>query len=110
LYKVYGTSTVDIITLSILSRAIDRGAGDVKLKIAAICTLLPWPAHHASSRFRNFDGPWWMVSYGAVLCYSETSKIEWVDVNLNQERNAYDVPKCVIITIQALEEDTCKTH
>jgi hypothetical protein len=51
-----------------------------------------------------------MVSYGAVLCYSETSKIEWVDVNLNQERNAYDVPKCVIITIKALEEDTCKTH
>ncbi len=100
--------------LSMLSRAIDRLADDVQRKLAVGKAGLARCFHALPTRFPIESAiqlwAWWMVSYGAMLRCSETSKIKWGDVAFSQERNAHDVPKSMNITIRALEDDTFKTH
>jgi hypothetical protein len=45
-----------------------------------------------------------------MLRCSEACRIQWSDAVFNPEMNARGVPKTMIITIRALEDDTFKTH
>jgi hypothetical protein len=100
--------------LSMLSRAIDRLADDVQRKIAVGNTGLKRCFSGLPTLFSIESAiqlwAWWMVSYGAMLRCSETSRIKWGDVAFSQEKNINDVPTSMIVTIRALEDDTFKTH
>lgn len=100
--------------LSMLSRAIDRMADDVRRKIAIrrddllSCFPVIGQLYDVSSAIQFWA--WWVVSYGAMLRCSETARILWQDVWFSQEQHASGVPKSMSITIRALEESTFKTH
>jgi hypothetical protein len=53
---------------------------------------------------------WWVVSYGGMLGCSEAARIKLKDVVLSPERRENGVPKHMVITIRALEDETFKTH
>jgi hypothetical protein len=72
--------------------------------------LFPWPAHHVSSHSATNMWAWWMVSDGALLRCSATSKIKWIDVIFSQKGNANEIPKSMTITIRALVDDTIKPN
>jgi integrase len=100
--------------LGMLYRAIDRLADDVQRKLAvgkvglAKCFLAVTTRYTPETAIQLWA--WWIVSYGAMLRCSETSRIQWSDVVFNSDMDAKGVPQTMSIIIRSLEDDTFKTH
>jgi hypothetical protein len=100
--------------LGMTAKAIEQKADDVQRKLAVGRAELSKCFAIAFERFSLLTAiqmwAWWVVSYGGMLRCSETARIQWKDVVFSPERTVNGVPKQMIITIRALEDDTFKTH
>jgi hypothetical protein len=102
--------------LGMLYSAIERRADDVRRKLA-VGKLELTKCYNALLQMYNHNPEaivqlwaWWVVSHGAMLRCSECSRIRWADVVFGTELLPGGVPKFMVITIRALEDETFKTH
>jgi integrase len=100
--------------LGMVAKAIEQRADNVKRKLAigsaglSKCFAIVFEKCHVATAIQLWA--WWIVSYGAMLRCSEAGRIQWKEVNFSQDRLANGVPKQMVITIRALEDETFKTH